>query len=216
MLKSKRTQLLPTTNSHTPLVIPDPIGNPYKQKPGSRIKYGMTPSAKSVTVRILGIDPGTATTGWGVVDYINNQPKSIAWGNIETAKEDVTPQRLLLIYRALKEIIKTYNPRELAMEAVFFARNAKTAIKVGQAQGVMFMASQEYDKRVIEYSPATIKKILTGNGRAEKTDVQKAVRVVLGASVKSPKHKRTHFDNSADALAVAICHLVKLNGYEVC
>ena len=163
----------------------------------------------------MGIDPGTATTGWGVVDFTNGQPKSIAWGNIETVKEDITPQRLLLIHRALSKIIKTYNPQELAMEAVFFARNVTTAIKVGQAQGVMFMASQECGKGVTEYSPATVKKILTGNGRAEKIDMQKAVRVVLGASIKSPKHKRTHFDNSADALAVAICHLVKLYGYGI-
>lgn len=181
------------------------------------LKLKRTPpsSTTSSTIRILGIDPGTATTGWGVVDFTDGKPTSIAWGNIETAKEDITPQRLLLIHRALGEIIKIYNPQELAMEAVFFARNVTTAIKVGQAQGVMFMASQEYSKGVTEYSPATVKKILTGDGRAEKVEVQKAVRVVLGASIKSPKHKRTHFDNSADALAVAICHLVKLYGYEL-
>ena len=132
---------------------------------------------------------------------------------IEAKLKDIKVEGLPV--EKLTEIIKTHNPQELAMEAVFFARNVTTAIKVGQAQGVMFMASQECGKGVTEYSPATVKKILTGNGRAEKIDMQKAVRVVLGASIKSPKHKRTHFDNSADALAVAICHLVKLYGYGI-
>jgi len=162
----------------------------------------------------LGIDPGTATTGWGVIDYRASLPITVAWGNIETSKELSSPERLSIIYQQLKVIILDHLPDEIVIESVFFARNAKTAIKVGQAQGVMFMCAHDCQRTIVEYSPATIKKILTGNGRGEKIDVQRAVREVLGASIRSPKHKRTHFDNSADALAVAICHLVKLHGYE--
>jgi crossover junction endodeoxyribonuclease RuvC len=92
------------------------------------------------------------------------------------------------------------------MEKVFFATNAKTVIAVGQAQGVLLMAASRAKIKVVEYAPGTIKKTITGNGRANKKDIQKSVRKILGNHVKSKKHKKTHFDNAADALAVALTH----------
>ena len=157
-------------------------------------------------MRILGIDPGTATTGFGLIDCHNGVQDVIEWGLIETTKESLKEKRLEKIYKETLEIIKRLAPDIFVMEKIFFANNAKTAIAVGQAQGVMLVAASKLKIRVVEYSPGTIKKTVVGNGRAVKKDVQKGVRKILGNKVKSENHKKTHFDNAADALAIALTH----------
>ena len=124
-------------------------------------------------MRILGIDPGTATTGFGLIDCHNGVQDVIEWGLIETTKESLKEKRLEKIYKETLEIIKRLAPDIFVMEKIFFANNAKTAIAVGQAQGVMLVAASKLKIRVVEYSPGTIKKTVVGNGRAVKKDVQK-------------------------------------------
>jgi len=167
---------------------------------------------------ILGIDPGTATTGYGLVDCDGNgKTKVINWGLIETDKNGFKENRLEIIYKETLSIIKKYTPDLFVMEKVFFATNAKTAIAVGQAQGVMLLAASKQRIKVVEYAPGTIKKVIAGNGRAKKKEIQIAVRKILGSKVKSEAKRKTHFDNAADALAVALCHAVyvKVNGDDV-
>jgi crossover junction endodeoxyribonuclease RuvC len=162
---------------------------------------------------ILGIDPGTATTGYGVLKIQKDgKYKAIEWGLIETNKNGSPGKRLLNIYKDLNTIFKKHSPDIMAIEKLFFARNAKTAIRVGQAQGVMLHCAANHHTKTVEYAPGTIKKIVAGNGRAGKKDIQKHVRKVLGAAVRSKPGKKTHFDNAADALAVAICHAYTVNG----
>jgi len=160
-------------------------------------------------MRVLGLDPGTATTGFGVIDYEKEVLQVRKFGLIETSKGNSPGKRLDSIFNELTDILKETKPDIVAIEKLFFATNAKTAIRVGQAQGVLLLASQKQKVEVFEYAPGTIKKVVTGDGRADKKKVQKAVRSVLGNGVRSKPHKKTHFDNAADALAVALCHFKK-------
>jgi len=158
---------------------------------------------------ILGIDPGTATTGYGLVESNGNGiSEVIEWGLIETDKNGFKEARLEKIFEETLSLIKKHSPDLFVMEKIFFATNAKTAIAVGQAQGVLLLAASKTKVKVVEYAPGTIKKIITGDGRAKKKDIQKAVRKLLGNKVKSEAHKKTHFDNAADALAVALTHAI--------
>ena len=161
-------------------------------------------------MRILGIDPGTATTGYGIVDtQIKGPAKVIEWGLIETEKNGDIEKRLEVIYKETFSLIKSCKPDLFVMEKVFFATNAKTVIAVGQAQGVLLLAASKSKVKVTEYAPGTIKKVITGDGRANKKDVQRSLRKMLGNHVKSKKHKKTHFDNAADAIAVALTHAIR-------
>lgn len=161
-------------------------------------------------MKILGIDPGTATTGYGVIKISKNSYSVVDWGLIETDKEKRPEKRLNNIFIQTSNVIKKYSPDVMVIEKLFFATNAKTVMRVGQAHGAMMVAAAKNNVSVIEYAPGTIKKTVSGNGRADKKMIQKSVRGVLGARVRSKKRKKTHFDNAADALAVAICH-AKLN-----
>ncbi|MBI3397249.1 crossover junction endodeoxyribonuclease RuvC [Candidatus Woesebacteria bacterium] len=160
---------------------------------------------------ILGIDPGTATTGFGLIDSNGKGVNVVDWGLIETNKDGVLGARLEIIHKQILDLLEKHNPDIMAIERIFFARNAKTAIAVGQAQGVMILAASMYKKEVVEYAPMTIKKVITGSGNADKKSVQKALRSIFGAKIKSKAKKRTHFDNAADALAIAFCHAIKMN-----
>ena len=155
---------------------------------------------------ILGIDPGTATTGYGIIKVNKTSYEVIVFGLIETDKNGEPSKRLRSIYLQMNKVIKEQKPDVVAIEKIFFATNAKTAIRVGQAQGVMLLSAAKNNTKVYEYAPGTIKKVVAGNGRADKKEVQQSLRKVLGAKVRSKKRKKTHFDNSADALAVALCH----------
>jgi len=159
---------------------------------------------------ILGIDPGTATTGYGLVRLNGKGNEVVTWGLIETKKETLKENRLDFIFEEVQRLINLHKPDVFVFEKVFFSNNAKTVIAVGQAQGVMLLAASKTKVHVEEYAPGTIKKMITGNGRANKKEVQEHIRKILGARVKSEKHKKTHFDNAADALAIALTHAFKL------
>lgn len=161
---------------------------------------------------ILGIDPGTATTGYGIIKVERKDFKVLEWGIIETEKNGTPGDRLAEIYKQMMEVLKEFSPDVVAIEKLFFATNAKTAMRVGQAQGVMLFAAAKAKTEVFEYAPGTIKKVVAGDGRADKKLVQKSVRKYLGARVRSKKGQKTHFDNAADALAVAMCHALRERG----
>ena len=167
-------------------------------------------------MRILGFDPGTATTGFGLVEMNDDhESKVLDWGLIETSKDGLKENRLEFIYQETLALFKKHSPDLFVMEKIFFATNAKTVIAVGQAQGVLLLAASKSKVKVAEYAPGTIKKMITGDGRAKKKDVQIAIRKILGNKVKSEAHKKTHFDNAADALAIALTHAFTLREQEI-
>ncbi len=159
---------------------------------------------------IMGIDPGTATTGYGFVRKDNKKIEALSWGLIETSKDLPLGKRFIDIFSSISMLVKKYKPDVVAIEKVFFASNAKTAITIGQSQGVMLYCFAKNNIEVYEYSPVHIKKTITGLGRATKKDVQRSLRSFFGSIVKSPKNGKTHFDDAADALAVALCHAIRL------
>jgi len=155
---------------------------------------------------ILGIDPGTATTGFGIIRVEKEKYDVVDFGLIETDKKGSPGKRLERIHIEMMKLLRKHKPDVMAIEKIFFARNAKTAIRVGQAQGVMLLSAAKADTEIAEYAPGRIKKVVTGDGRADKKIIQKFVRKALGAKVRSKKGGKTHFDNAADGLAVALCH----------
>jgi len=161
---------------------------------------------------ILGIDPGTATTGYGLIEKKSSGFAVIDWGLIETDKKYSDPKRLSIIYTQMLALFRKYSPDVMAIERIFFATNAKTAINVGQALGVMLLAAVKSKVEIEQYAPGTIKKMITGDGRADKKKMQIELRKRLGNQVKSAKKKKTHFDNAADGLAVALCHVLTERG----
>ena len=149
---------------------------------------------------ILGIDPGYAILGWGVIDKTGNHFRAIDYGAVTTDKDMDMPDRLELLYDGLREIIEEYRPEEASIEKLFFNTNTTTAINVGQARGVAMLACTKGGLKVAEYTPLEIKQALVGYGRADKSQVQFMVRTMLNlAEVPKP-------DDTADALAAAICH----------
>lgn len=152
------------------------------------------------TLRILGIDPGTATTGFGVIDRVGSTPKLLDYGVITTPAGLPVAQRLLMIYNDLNQLLLSFRPDVLAMEKLFFAKNQTTFVAVGKSTGVMQLAAAQQGIAVVEYSPPEIKQAVTGEGNAEKRQVQYMIQRIL--SIKEiPKP-----DDAADALAVCICH----------
>ena len=149
---------------------------------------------------ILGIVPGTAITGYGLVEKQGNHLKRIAFGAILTTPETPTALRLHQIYCQLKTIIEQYRPDMMAVEQLFFNKNVRTALTVGQARGVVLLAGAEAGLDIMEYTPLQVKMAVVGYGRAEKKQVQEMVRMLLCLN-EIPKP-----DDAADALAIAICH----------
>jgi len=147
---------------------------------------------------ILGIDPGTATTGYGVIEKDNNL-KMIDYGCIITTTDYSTAERLNIIDKELSKIIKKYKPDKIAVEDIFFFKNVKTVIKVSQARGVILARAAKTKIEVIEYTPLQIKQAVTSYGRADKNQVQQMVKLLLNLK-QIPKP-----DDAADALATAIC-----------
>ena len=151
---------------------------------------------------ILGIDPGTALTGYGLV--CEDQPgqlEAVAYGVIDTPAKTPMPERLTLLYAELNKIIKSHPPDESAVEQLFFQKNVKTALSVGQARGVVLLALAQAGIPIAEYKPMEIKQAVVGYGGADKRQVQEMVRMLLNLdSIPKP-------DDAADALAVAICHI---------
>lgn len=149
---------------------------------------------------ILGIDPGTAETGYGIVRCQRQEIKLIDKGMIKTSNKTDHPKRLDLIYCETLKILKKHKPQVLAIESLFFNVNAKSASAVGQAIGVIKLAAVKNKVKVFDYPPLRIKMVLTGYGRAKKKQIQSEVRKILRLrKIPRPTH-------TADALAVAICH----------
>ena len=150
---------------------------------------------------VIGIDPGTAITGYGV---IREEPSGdliwVAHGVITSPSDWTEPERLLHLYTSLVEIIKEQKPDCCAVEQLFFQKNVKTAIKVGQGRGAALIAAAETGLEIGEYSPLVVKQAVVGYGSADKNQVQQMVKLLLGLD-EIPKP-----DDAADALAVAICH----------
>ena len=156
-------------------------------------------------MRILGIDPGYAIMGYGVLDYNGNRFKTVGYGSVETEAGLPMPERLKLLYDGLTEIIQKYEPDEVSIEELFFNRNVTTAIGVGEARGVAMLACVEGGLVVSEYTPMQIKQALVGYGKAEKAQVQMMVKTILNLP-EVPKP-----DDTADAVAAAICHAPSRN-----
>jgi len=158
-------------------------------------------------MRVLGIDPGTAITGYAVVEETAGSLQMITLGVITTPAKTPLPSRLQTIHNELKEIVAEYEPEAAAVEELFFSRNARTAMSVGHARGVILLALADSDLPIAEYTPMQIKQAVTGYGNATKHQVQEMVRMLLALS-ETPRP-----DDAADAAAVAICYLhrVKLD-----
>ena len=149
---------------------------------------------------ILGIDPGLAIVGWGVVEYQGSKFRTLGYGSIETPAGMATEQRLALIYEGIGKLIETYHPEHIAVEELFFNTNQTTGIRVAEARGVIIMRAYQMGVKVFEYTPLQVKQAVVGYGRAEKKQVITMVTMLLGLS-KPPKP-----DDTADALAIAMCH----------
>ncbi len=151
-------------------------------------------------MRILGIDPGIAIVGYGIIEYTGNRFKVIDFGSIQTKAGTPLTERLQIIYTELRQLIYTHKPDCMAIEELFFNNNAKTAITVAQARGVLILGGVNEGLKIAEYTPLQVKQAVTGYGRADKNQVQQMTKALLGLD-KVPKP-----DDTADALAIAICH----------
>ena len=151
---------------------------------------------------ILGIDPGTATTGYALLtENSEGEAQLLGSGVLVTSASTAMPRRLLAIHQGVVALIAHWAPAELAIEELFFSRNVSTALTVGQARGVVLLAAAQADLEIFEYKPAVVKQALVGYGSAGKKQMQEMVRLMLGLeTAPSP-------DDAADAVAVAICHL---------
>lgn len=151
---------------------------------------------------VLGIDPGTATTGYGLVrDREDGSLEAVAYGTIQTPANDPAHRRLATLFHQLNDLLLLHRPDSCAVEKLFFQRNVSTAIAVGQARGVVMLAIAEAGLEVAEYTPNEVKQAVTGYGAAQKRQVQEMVRTLL----MMPEIPRP--DDAADALAIAITHL---------
>ncbi len=149
---------------------------------------------------ILGIDPGLAIVGWGVVEYNGSRLTTLGYGSIDTPAHTPTEDRLLLIYKGIKQLIEIYHPEQMAVEELFFNTNTTTGIRVAEARGVILMCAHQMGVKIFEYTPLQVKQAVVGYGRAEKKQVISMVTTLLGLP-KPPKP-----DDTADALAIAVCH----------
>jgi crossover junction endodeoxyribonuclease RuvC len=156
-------------------------------------------------VRIFGIDPGSNRTGYGCLDTDGSRHRIIAVGAIKTTTLAPFPDKLLEIHRGLAAVLADCRPDCVAIEDLFHAVNARSALKLGHARGVAMLAAVEAGVPVVEYTPAEIKRAVVGYGRAEKHQIQQMVKLILGLAVEPTPH------DAADALAVAICHAHSLN-----
>ena len=151
-------------------------------------------------IRILGIDPGFAITGYSIIDYIGNRFNLITSGAVTTNAGESFPDRLFKLNNELENIINEYKPDAISVEELFFNNNAKTAINVAQARGVILVVGRRKGVDTYEYTPLQIKQAVVGYGRADKIQVQKMVKTILGVE-KLPK-----LDDTTDSMAAAICH----------
>lgn len=180
-------------------------------------------------MRILGIDPGTASTGYGVIDVpddiLNREYEYgielVDYGFVSTSKDIPMEKRLVQLYSEINQVIKKFAPNQIAIEMLFFGANSKTAIAVGQARGIVLLSAGLADVPITEYSGPAVKLMVTGAGRADKKTVHDHVRRFLSkikgekaAELSKPmvgtKRKKSWDDNAVDAVAIAICHVLKI------
>lgn len=152
------------------------------------------------SIRILGIDPGLARMGYGIIDVTGNRLSAVAYGCLETPADWSTPKRLGYLYEHLQQLIGTHEPAVMAVEELFFYKNVTTAFVVGQARGVAVLAGVQGGIEYAEYTPMEVKLAVTGYGKADKPQVQEMVRILLNLA------ERPQPDDTADALAVAITY----------
>jgi crossover junction endodeoxyribonuclease RuvC len=152
-------------------------------------------------VRIFGIDPGSQRTGYGCVETDGHRHRLVGCGAVRVRASDDFPARLARIHRELTALLETMRPECVAVESLFSAANARSALRLGHARGVAILAAVQAGCTVVEYTPAEVKRAVVGYGRADKQQVQQMVRLLLGLSVAPSPH------DAADALAVAICHV---------
>lgn len=155
-------------------------------------------------MKILGIDPGTARMGYGIVEQVNGEVKPLGFGCIKTHKDERREKRLQIIHHELHRIIEEFKPDMMAQELLFFNKNTKTALLVGEARGVILLAAAQHSLEVHEYTPLQVKESLSGYGRASKEEVQELVQLHLHIE----KFKGN--DDAADALAIALTYLFYL------
>ncbi len=151
-------------------------------------------------IRILGLDPGFAETGWGIIESEGNRFRHVAHGSIRTSAGEASGVRLSIIYEGVRELAERFAPECCGIEELFFAKNISSALPVAQARGVLLLVLHQYSIQTGSYSPPVIKQTITGAGKADKARVQEMVRLMLGLSdIPKPDH-------AADALAAAITH----------
>jgi crossover junction endodeoxyribonuclease RuvC len=156
-------------------------------------------------VRVFGIDPGSARTGYGCVQSDGTRHRLIACGAITIPVSNSFPQKLLIIHAELATLIAEHKPDCVAIENLFHAVNARSALKLGHARGVAMLAAVEAGVPIVEYTPAEVKQAVVGYGRAEKGQVQSMIQLLLGLREPPTPH------DASDALAIAVCHLHKIN-----
>jgi crossover junction endodeoxyribonuclease RuvC len=168
---------------------------------------------------ILGIDPGTGRTGWGVVEYKKGVDKIIyvAHGCLSTDQERPMHERLLLVHDGLTSIVEEFNPHCMIVEQIFFGINSRTAISVSQARGISMLVAAQRKIPFYEYTSMQVKSVVAGSGKTEKKEMQKVVRRLLSKNERtlSFNAKDKAFDDAADALAIAIHHAWKLDGKDI-
>ncbi len=150
---------------------------------------------------IIGIDPGLATVGFGVIRKEKDRITPVSYGCIRTSSEKQNPQRLLEIYNELNILFEKYAPSEVAVEKLFFTNNITSAMGVSEARGVIFLAAQQRNIPIIEYTPKQVKQAITGSGSADKKQMQEMIKKLLSLD-EVPKP-----DDAADALSIALCHI---------
>jgi crossover junction endodeoxyribonuclease RuvC len=151
-------------------------------------------------MRVLGIDPGSETLGWGIVEGSGLKYTPVAFGTVKSSPREAFSKRLLKIFSGIDEVIEQYKPDVVSVEHAFYSVNASTAIKLGQVRGVILLLGEQRGLEIAEYEPRLIKKTVVGYGNAEKGQVQEMVRVLLRLKTIPTPH------DAADALALAICH----------
>ncbi len=150
---------------------------------------------------VIGIDPGLARVGYGVIQVRNRNPEPVCYGCIESGKDQRTPERLLHIFTELTALFNTYPPAHIAVEKLFFSKNITSAISVSEARGVILLLAEQQKIPVTEYTPNQVKQAITGSGRADKRQMQEMITRLLRLE-EIPKP-----DDAADALSIALCHI---------
>lgn len=151
-------------------------------------------------LKVIGVDPGTNTTGWGVVEKNSSSVLYVRSGVINIDNSLKTPEKLKFLYENLKKVLEQFRPTALALENIFYSKNIQSTLRLGEARGVIMLCSAERDIKVYEYPPAKVKLSVTGNGHASKEQIEAMVRQLL-------KVPETIKGDEADALAIALCHI---------